>query len=75
MFAALGYDAMGMMAQAIGEAGTTDSAEIVDAMTNIQYQGVTGSITFDENRNPTKTVFMISIEGGEYKFAGTYDAK
>ena len=44
-------------------------------MTNIQYQGVTGSITFDENRNPTKTVFMISIEGGEYKFAGTYDAK
>jgi hypothetical protein len=31
---------------------------------------VTGNIKFDADRNPTKSVSIIQIVGGAYKFAG-----
>lgn len=65
-FAALGYDAARMMMQAIEDAGSTDSQAIIDAMKNIEFEGITGDITFDDNNNPIKTVSIISIEDGEY---------
>lgn len=65
-FAALGYDAANMMIQAIEEAGNTDSDAIIDAMKNLEYEGVTGNITFDDNNNPIKTVSIILIKDGEY---------
>ena len=65
-FSALGYDAAMMMVQAIEKAGSTDSAAIVDALKNIEYEGVTGDITFDENNNPIKTVSIILIKDGAY---------
>ena len=54
------------MIQAIKEAGSTDSDAIITAMKNIEYEGVTGSITFDDNNNPIKTVSIILIKDGEY---------
>ncbi|HHU07555.1 MAG TPA: ABC transporter substrate-binding protein [Clostridiaceae bacterium] len=65
-FAALGYDAAHMMIQAIEEAGSTDSDAIIAAMKDIEYEGVTGSITFDDNNNPIKTVSIILVKDGEY---------
>lgn len=65
-FAALGYDAARMMMQAIEEAGSTDSQAIIDAMKNIEFEGITGNIIFDDNNNPIKTVSIILIENGEY---------
>lgn len=65
-FAALGYDAVMMMAQAISEAGSTESADIVTALDAIEYDGVTGAITFDENGDPIKPIKFIAVEGGEY---------
>lgn len=66
-FAALGYDAGKIIAQAIDTAGSTDSKAIVEALKTIDYNGVTGNIKFDENGNPIKSVSIITIDGGEAK--------
>ena len=65
-FAALGYDTAYLLADAITKAGSTDKQAIVDAMTAINFSGITGNITFDENRNPIKSVTIIKIDKGDY---------
>ena len=72
-FAVLGYDAMKMLAQAISEAGSTDSAAITSAMASIDFTGLTGHMTFDENRNPVKSAAITQIDNGEYKFIEYYE--
>ena len=72
-FAVLGYDAMKMLAQAISEAGSTDSAAITSAMAAIDFTGLTGHMTFDENRNPVKSAAITQIDNGEYKFLEYYE--
>lgn len=72
-FAALGYDAAGMLLQAIKTAGSTDADAIVAALTTIEYKGVTGNIKLDENRNPIKSAAINTIEGGVCKFVEYYD--
>ena len=67
-FSALSYDAAYMMKAAIEKAGTTDKQAVVDALKNLDYDGVTGHLTFDENNNPVKTVTVLKIVNGEYTF-------
>lgn len=69
--AALAYDAAYMMAQAIEEAGSTDSAAIRDALANIDFYGVSGQIKFDENRNPIKDAVVIGIENQQQVYKAT----
>ncbi len=69
--AALGYDAMGLLIQAIQNAGSTEGVKIKDALKNISYQGVSGLITFDENRNPVKSAVIIKIENGQQVYETT----
>lgn len=63
-FSALGYDAARILAQAIGEAGSTDADAIIAALQGIEYKGITGNFTFDENGDPVKDAFVIEINGG-----------
>ena len=72
-FAVLGYDAMKMLAQAISEAGSTDSAAITSAMAAIDFTGLTGHMTFDENRNPVKSAAITQIDNVEYKSIEYYE--
>ncbi|MDF2632233.1 MAG: amino acid binding protein [Caproiciproducens sp.] len=72
MFAVLGYDAMGMMAAAITKAGSTDSAKICDALKGLDYKGLTGNTTFDENRNPVREAVITTLADGKYKFVENY---
>lgn len=72
MFAVLGYDAMGMMAAAITKAGSTDSDKIVAAMKGLEYKGLTGNTTFDENRNPVREAVITTIADGKYKFVENF---
>ncbi|NLZ93287.1 MAG: ABC transporter substrate-binding protein [Firmicutes bacterium] len=67
--AALSYDAAYIMAQAIDEAGSTDPAAIRDALANIEFTGVSGTITFDENRNPIKPIWVNMVKDGKYEVA------
>lgn len=72
MFAVLGYDTMMIMAASIEKAGNTDSVAIVDAMKTLEYAGLTGTTTFDENRNPVREAYITIFENGESKVLETY---
>jgi branched-chain amino acid transport system substrate-binding protein len=63
-FAALGYDTLGLIADAITRAGAADPAKIRDALAATQgYEGITGSISFaPDSRVPTKTVSIIGVK-------------
>jgi len=66
--ATLGYDATWMLLQAISEAGVDDAAAVKDTMAELQYDGVSGEITFDELGNPVKSAAIIKFEGGQANF-------
>ncbi|MBI3242878.1 MAG: ABC transporter substrate-binding protein [Chloroflexi bacterium] len=66
-FAALGYDTMYLMADAIKRAGSTDAAAITKAIAETKnYPGITGAITFADSHVPQKGVTLIKIEGGKF---------
>ncbi len=59
--AALAYDAMYMVADAIETAGSTDLDAIRDAMAGMHYVGVTGDMTLDETGTPSKSVAILTF--------------
>ncbi len=67
-FAALGYDAVYLMVDAIRRAGSADSKAIRDALATTKgFEGVTGTITYQPGtRIPQKTVTIIAIKDGKY---------
>ncbi|MBC8585105.1 ABC transporter substrate-binding protein [Youxingia wuxianensis] len=69
---ALGYDAYMAAIEAIKAADSTDPVAIRDALKTVELNGVTGSITFDENGDANKDMaFIKTVEGGEFKFLKT----
>jgi branched-chain amino acid transport system substrate-binding protein len=63
--AATGYDAALIMFDAIKRAGSLDGTAIRDALAATKnFPGVTGSVTFNENRDAVKPIIMIKIEPG-----------
>ncbi len=71
-FAALGYDAVYAMVEAITAAGSTESADIITALKATDHPGVTGTLKFDEEGNPKdKEVTIIKIDGGQLKYDST----
>jgi branched-chain amino acid transport system substrate-binding protein len=66
--AALWYDGARLLFQAVQRAGSTDSAKIRDALASTRnFDGVTGTISIDENRNASKPGVILEIENGEMK--------
>jgi branched-chain amino acid transport system substrate-binding protein len=67
-FAPLGYDAIGLIANAIEHAGSDDPAAIREALAATRdYPAVTGTISYTrENMVPPKPVSIIAVQGGEY---------
>jgi branched-chain amino acid transport system substrate-binding protein len=69
--AALGYDALHILADAIKKSGSLDKKKIRDNVAATQnYQGVSGVITMGPDRDPIKPVAMIKIQNGQMTFAG-----
>lgn len=67
--APLAYDAARILFDAIGRAGSTEGSAIREALAQTRnFEGVSGVITIDENRNARKPVTVLKIENGEYKF-------
>ena len=64
-FAALGYDSMYMLKDAIVKAGTTDSSKVRAALEETDADYVTGHLTFDSKRNPVKSAVMIELVKGK----------
>lgn len=74
-FSALGYDSVYLVAEAMKKANSVENKAVVDALKAIEFSGVSGSFKFDENRNPIKSVFMTTIEKGNYKLFKKMEAK
>lgn len=62
MFAALAYDAVYLYYEAFKKAGSTDNAEVVKALKDITFAGVTGSLTFDSKNNPQKSAPILTFK-------------
>lgn len=68
-FAALGYDSLGILVDAVKRAKSTSPKDIKDALVATKnYQGITGSISFDKNRNPTKSAVVLQATNSGYIF-------
>ncbi|MEO8906052.1 MAG: ABC transporter substrate-binding protein [Polyangiaceae bacterium] len=69
---ALGYEAAEVLVDAIGRAGKLNGAAIRDAIASTKdFEGVTGKITMDAERNPLKSAVVLKVEGGKAKFETT----
>jgi branched-chain amino acid transport system substrate-binding protein len=67
--AALGYDTVKILADAINRAGSTNPAALRDAIAATKdFQGVTGKISLDANRNASKPAVVQTVGEGRYKF-------
>jgi branched-chain amino acid transport system substrate-binding protein len=63
--AALGYDATGILLQAIEDASVDDATRVKDAMDDVLYEGLTGEIAFEKYGDPLKQAAIVKIAGGE----------
>jgi ABC-type branched-subunit amino acid transport system substrate-binding protein len=67
-FAALAYDAMNILLQAICEAGL-NRARIQDALYQVyQYDGVTGPMVFDPNNKNVSPMFLGTVHDGKVTY-------
>jgi branched-chain amino acid transport system substrate-binding protein len=67
-FAALGYDTVNLLVDAIKRAGSTDSAAVKSAIEATKdFPGITGAITFSADSHvPQKGVTVIAVKGGKF---------
>jgi branched-chain amino acid transport system substrate-binding protein len=66
--ATLAYDAANLLLASIESAGVDDPAVVKDAMAAIEYEAVSGTITFDEFHNPIKAAAVLQVKDGEILF-------
>lgn len=67
--AALGYDSAMILADAMRRAGTTESAPLRDAIAATKdYDGITGTISLDAQRNASKPAVIMTIADGGFQF-------
>jgi branched-chain amino acid transport system substrate-binding protein len=65
--AALAYDALRFLAEAIQSAGTTEGKKLRDALAETKnFVGVTGIISMDRERNAVKPAVVLKLQDGKY---------
>ena len=70
--AALGYDTVLALTEAIKSTSSTDGKKIRDALAAIKgLDGVTGKMDIDADRNARKPAVIIAIKGGKFVFKET----
>jgi branched-chain amino acid transport system substrate-binding protein len=68
----LGYDAAALLLDAVKRAGTTNPKAVRDALAQTKgFEGVTGKITLDKDRNPEKSAVILKIQGGKAVYEAT----
>ena len=75
-FAALGYDTIYMIMQAIEKAGENATREDVrNAVAGMTFDGVTGKFTMDKSGSPTKSVTVLEMKDGKPVYNTTVQPK
>lgn len=64
-FAALGYDCVYLIRDAMVACGSEEASSVRDALEKTDGDYVTGHLTFDESRNPVKSAVMLELVKGE----------
>ncbi|GAB6157393.1 ABC transporter substrate-binding protein [Desulfotomaculum varum] len=77
MFSAQGYDAVMLIADAIKAAGSDNPEKFRAELAKTKdWTGVSGTITFRENREPIKSpVYLLEVKGGKFVVKETVDVK
>lgn len=66
MFAAMAYDAAYVMRDAIERAGSENRQAINEELAKtVNFEGVTGTFSYDDMHNPSKSVTILEIQDGE----------
>jgi branched-chain amino acid transport system substrate-binding protein len=63
---ALAYDSIYLMARAIEKAGAADPQKIAAALSDTEYDGITGKISFDANGDSKRDPFVFAVKGNSY---------
>jgi branched-chain amino acid transport system substrate-binding protein len=72
--AALSYDAVRLVADALKRAGSTDSIALKDTLAKTgDFAGVTGTIAFDQDRNPKKPGIILRVQDGKFTYLETVE--
>ncbi len=68
LFSAQGYDALMLLANAMKQANSTDPTKFKDTLAQTKnYDGVSGTITFQANHEPLKSpVYLLQVNGGKF---------
>ena len=67
--AALTYDSVKLLADALKRAGDTSGPRLKEALASTKdFAGVTGTFSFDAGRNPVKSITILRVEGGRSRF-------
>lgn len=75
-FAALGYDTIYMIKQAIEKVGKNATREDVrNAVAGMTFDGVTGKFTMDKSGSPTKSVIVLEMKDGKPVYNTTVQPK
>jgi branched-chain amino acid transport system substrate-binding protein len=70
--AALGYDAMKVLADAIKRSGTTEGPQLKNAIAATKdFAGVTGTISLDKDRNAVKPAVVLKLQDKKYIYVET----
>lgn len=70
--AALGYDAAGLLVDAIRRAGSAEGAAIRDVLAaTTEYDGATGAISMDAERNARKPAVILQVKDGKFVLVET----
>jgi branched-chain amino acid transport system substrate-binding protein len=70
--AALAYDALSFLAEAITKTGTTEGPKLRDALAETKnFAGVTGIISMDRERNAVKPAVVLKLQDGKYIYQET----
>jgi len=70
--AALGYDSVMILVDALERAGTTEAAKLRDALAATKdFEGVTGKTTMDEQRNASKSAVILTLKDKKFQLMET----
>ncbi len=72
--AALGYDATNLLFQAMARSKSLSGDDLAAAIADSKgFQGVTGAITIDKNRNASKAAVVVQMQGGKPVFVASIE--
>lgn len=72
--AVLSYDAADLLLTAISETGVSDPFLVARTLESLAYEGLSGTMVFDTQHDPVKSMVVLRVEGGQVRYDGRFDA-